>query len=186
MKVIKSLVAFIAVICISTSTVFAMGPTLSFMTEQVASVDKENALNVELGYFLGVDNGLEPFIGCEWRPRWNEEGEMSPPAVIILGVRNHFKNLVDPNSAIPFIPSILSAILNEDIEIKPYIGIRFSANIIDKDAGLMGISTGILVKPSPESKAFLLFEIRKVDTFGELSAVPDNQIGAYMGMHIRF
>ena len=159
----------------------AMGPTVSFMTEQIASVDKGNSLSVEVGYMLGIDAGLEPYIGTEWWPRTDEA-----PSVLILGVRNHFKDILDPNSVIPFIPDLMLSVLNEDIEMKPYIGIRFSANLVDKDGGVMSIPAGILVKTSPDSNSALRFEARYSDTFGDLAVIPDGRIDLYMGIYIPF
>lgn len=167
-------------------TVQAMGPTVSFMTEQIANVDKGNSLGIELGYMLGIDAGLEPYIGTEWWPRWDDEGDMNPPSVIVLGVRNHFTDILDPNSALPFVPGLLLTVLNEDIEVKPFIGFRFSANVVDKDAGVMSIPAGILVKTTPNSNSALRFEVRYSDTFGGLSTVPDNRLDYYMGLYIPF
>jgi len=171
---------------VAAPAVEAAGPTVSFMTEQIAEVDKGNSIGVELGYMLGIDAGLEPYIGIEWWPNWDEEGDMAPPSVVVLGVRNWFKDIIDPNSTMPFIPNIFLSVLNEDIEMKPYIGIRFSANIIDKDAGVMSVPVGIAIKTSPDSNSALRFEARWSDTFGNLAAVPDNRVDYYMGLYIPF
>ena len=184
----RVLLTIIAVLCLCVSAQ-AAGVTVSVMTEQIANVDKGNSLGVEVGYFLGIDPagaGLEPYIGCDWWPRWDEEGDMAPPSVVVLGVRQWFSDIVDPNSAIPYIPSIFLTILNEDVQIKPYVGFRFSANIIDKDSGLMSIPVGISLKTSPGSNSALRFEARYNDTFGSLSMVPDNRFDLYMGMIIQF
>lgn len=183
----KRLIFTIIILCLC-GHVQAAGPTVSFMTEQIASVDKGNSLSIELGYFLGIDGGpgLEPFIGTDWWPRWDDDGDMKPPSVVVLGVRNHFSDLVDPNSAIPLIPDLFLTVLNEDVEIKPYIAFRFSANVIDKDGGVMSIPAGIFVKTSPESNSALRFEVRWNDTFGALSNVPDNRLDAYMGIYLPF
>jgi len=183
----RVLLSVIAVLCLTVS-VQAAGLTVSVMTEQIAKVDQGNSLGVEVGYFLGIDPagaGLEPFIGCDWWPRW-EDGEMAPPSVIVLGARQWFADIVDPNSAIPFIPGIFLEILNEDVQIKPYVGFRFSANIIDKDSGLMSIPVGIAVKTSPGSNSALRFEARYNDTFGSLSMIPDNRFDLYMGIFMAF
>ena len=188
MKKLVEIIIIIIMVLILCASVQAAGVTVSVMTEQIANVDKGNSLGVEVGYFLGVDPagaGLEPYIGCDWWPRW-EDGEMAPPSVIVLGVRQWFSDIVDPNSAIPFIPKLFLTILNEDIQIKPYVGFRFSANIIDKDSGLMSIPVGISVKTSPGSNSALRFEARYNDTFGELSMIPDNRFDLYMGMTIQF
>ena len=184
----KLILTILMVLCLC-GAVQAAGLTVSVMTEQIANVDKGNSLGVEVGYFLGIDPagpGLEPYVGCDWWPRWNEEGEMDPPSVAVLGCRQWFSDIVDPNSAIPFIPEIFLSILNEDVQIKPYVGFRFSANIIDKDAGLMSIPVGIAVRTSENSNSALRFEVRYNDTFGELSMVPDNRIDYYMGMYLQF
>jgi len=184
---IKRALITIAIICMMiVPAVKAIGPTVSFMTEQVTSVNKDNSLGVEVGYFFGVDSGLEPYIGMDWWPRWDKDGDMAPPSVIVLGVRNHFKDILDPNSAIPFLPDLFLTVINEDVEIKPFVGVRFSANIIDKNAGLMSIPVGLLVKTSPESNAALRFEIRYSDTFGDLNSVPDNKLDFYMGIWVPF
>ena len=183
----KGLILMLAILCVS-SVAQAAGPTVSFMTEQVTSVDKGNSLGIELGYFLGVGDGsgLEPYIGTDWWPRWDDDGDMKPPSVVVLGVRNWFSDIIDPNSAIPFIPDMFLMVLNEDVEIRPYVGFRFSANIIDKDGGLMSIPVGIAVRTSPESNSALRFEVRWNDTFGAVNMVPDNRLDAYMGIYIPF
>lgn len=168
-------------------TVRARGPTISFWTEQVAGVDEGNSLGFELGYYLGSDSGgLEPYIGTDWWPRWDDEGDMKPPGVFVLGFRYHFADIIDPNSTIPLIPDVFLAILNEDIEMRPYVGPRFSANFIDKDAGLMSIGVGVSVKASPDSETALRFELRRSDTFGDLAGVPDNRFDLYMGFYYPF
>ena len=83
-------------------------------------------------------------------------------------------------------PDLFLSVLNEDVEIKPYIGFRFSANIIDKDGGLMSIPVGIAIKTSPVSTSALRFEMRWNDTFGALNMVPDNRLDYYMGMFLPF
>jgi opacity protein-like surface antigen len=182
----RIIVAIIIALCVC-SAVQAAGPTISVMTEQVTNVDSGNSISVELGYYLGSDNGgLEPFIGVDWWPRWNDEGDMEPPSVVKLGVRNWFRDIVDPNSAIPFIPDLFLTVLNEDIEIRPYVATSFSSNIVDKDAGEMSLATGIAVKTSPDSNSALRFEVRYNDTFGALDVVPDNRFDAYMGIYIPF
>ena len=185
----KLVLILIALVCtLFVPAVQAAGPTVSVMTEQFTSVNNDNSLGVEFGYFLGADGGagLEPFIGTDWWPRWDDEGDMKPPSVVVLGVRNWFGDIIDPNSAIPFVPGVFLAVLNEDVEIKPYIGFRFSANLIDKDGGVMSIPAGITVKTSPESNSALRFEVRYNDTFGALNAVPDNRFDGYMGIYIPF
>jgi len=86
----KLMLLMVALVCLMAIQVHAAGPTVSFITEQVANVDKGNSLGVEVGYFLGADNGagLEPYIGMDWWPRWDEEGDMETPSVVVLGVRN--------------------------------------------------------------------------------------------------
>ena len=167
----------------------AAGPTVSFMTEQIANTDYGNSLSVEVGYFLGVDEagpGLECYAGTDWWPQWDDEGDMKPPGVVVLGVRQHMSDIVDPNSVVPFLPDVFLEVLNEDVTIKPYLGFRFSANLIDKDGGSMSIPAGVLINTDPDSKASLRFELRYNDTFGDLAIVPDNRVDAYMGLYIPF
>jgi len=183
---IKRMLIAIALVCLMAIPVQAAGPTVSIMTEQIANVDKGNSLTVELGYFLGIDSGLEPYIGTQWWPQWDEVGDIEPPSVVVLGVRNHFKDVLDPNSIIPYLPDLLLIILNEDIEIKPYVGFQFTANFIDKNAGFMGLSSGILVKTSPDSNSALRFGIKYNDTFGDLAGVRDNRFDYEMGIFIPF
>ena len=184
--VFKKIIIAIALICLMTVQVQAAGPTVSFMTQQLTSVNNDNVLGIEVGYFLGVDSGLEPYIGLDWYPRWDEDGDMEPPSVVKIGVRNWFSDLIDPESAIPLIPDFLLAVLNEDVEIRPYVAFDFSANFIDKDAGKMSFPAGIAVKTSPESNTALRFEVRWSDTFGDLNVVPDNRFDFYMGVFVPF
>ena len=182
-RAILTIIAVQLCLCLS---VQAAGPTVSIMTEQITNVDEGNSLTFELGYFLGVDSGLEPFIGTKYWPRWDEEGDMEPPSVVILGVRNHFKDVLDPNSIIPYLPEMLLMVLNEDIEIKPYIGLEFTANFIDKNAGFMAISSGVFVRTSPDSNSALRFGLKWNDTFGDLAGVRDNRLDYEMGLFIPF
>ena len=183
----KLVLILIALVCtLFVPAVQAVGPTVSLMTQQLTSVNNDNVLGIEVGYFLGVDSGLEPYIGLDWYPRWDEDGDMEPPSVVKIGVRNWFSDLIDPESAIPLIPDFLLAILNEDVEIRPYVAFDFSANFIDKDVGKMSFPAGIAVKTSPESNTALRFEVRWSDTFGDLNVVPDNQFDFYMGVFVPF
>jgi len=177
------------VLLLVAATAQAAGPTVSFITEQIANVDYGNSIGVEVGYFLGIEDsgpGLEPYIGTDWWPQWDDEGDIKPPSVIVLGVRQHLNDIIDPNSAIPLLPDLFLNILNEDVEIKPYVGFRFSANIADKDAGVMSLPVGILIKTTPGSNSALRFEVRYNDTFGDLASVPDNRLDYYMGLYIPF
>lgn len=181
----KKLIVMLMILCVC-SIAGAKGLTAVFLTEQIANTDSGNSLTVEIGYLLD-DNGLEPYIGTQWWPQWDETtGELEPPGILILGCRQHFADILDSNSPIPILPNILLPVLNEKVEIKPFIDLNFTANFIDKDNGLMGLGTGILLKTSPEATASLMFEARYADTFGELNDVPDNRIDLYMGLFVPF
>jgi len=184
---IKKLLLTITLICIMALPIFAVGPTVTLLTEQVARVDSSNEVTLRVGYnFASEDGGIEPFIGTQWRPRWDEEGDMEPPGVVALGALYHFPDLIDPNSAIPLIPAWLSTIINPDVEVRPYLGYQMTVNFIDKDSGFMGALGGIRIKVTPESNTSFDFEIRYDDTFGGLAIVPDNRLNYYMGLTIPF
>ena len=184
---IKRLLIAIALCCFIATPLFAVGPTVTFLTEQVASVDSSNEITLRVGYnFASEQGGLEPFIGTQWRPRWDEDGDMKPPSVVALGTLYHFPDLIDPNSAIPFIPDWLSTIVNPSVEVRPYLGYQMTVNFIDKDAGFMGALGGIRIRVTPESNTSLDFEIRYDDTFGDWAVIPDNRLNYYMGLTIPF
>ncbi len=181
---IKGLLLIAAVVSLSVCGCQSGGPAISFWTEQVAEVDSGNSLGIEFSYYLGNETGgLEPYIGTDWWPRWDDEGDMEPPGVFVLGTRYHFSDIIDPNSAIPLIPGLFLAVLNEEISMTPYVNARFSANFIDKDAGLMSLGAGVSIKTTPDSDSALRFELRKTDTFGDLAVVPDNRLDLYMGIY---
>jgi len=184
---IKRLLIAIVLCCFIVTPIFAVGPTVTFLTEQVARVDSSNELTLRAGYNFATENGgLEPFIGTQWRPRWDEEGDMEPPSVVALGALYHFPDLIDPNNAIPYLPGFLSTIINPDVEVRPYMGYQMTINFIDKDSGLQDFLGGIRIKVTPESNTSLDFEIRYGDTFGDLAVVPDNRFNYYMGLTIPF
>ena len=81
------------------SLVQAAGLTIWGLTEQMTSVNSDNAIVGRVGYDLSVGNGggLEPFIGSVWRPR--DEA----PQVITLGAIQHMPDLIDPNNPIPYL-----------------------------------------------------------------------------------
>ena len=185
---IKRILITIALACLMTTLVQGAGLTVSFMTEQAVS-DKGNSLGVELGYFLGIDNngpGLEPFVGVQWWPRWDDDGDLEPPGVVEFGGRYHFGDILDYDSAIPYIPELLLGILNEEMEAKPFISGRFTINFIDQDAGYMGLGTGILLRTTPESPAAIRFETRYGNGFSQLNGVPDNRLNFYLGAFYQF
>jgi hypothetical protein len=180
----KKLLVALLILCVC-SIAGAKGLTAAFLTEQVVHVDSGNSLTVEVGYML--DGGLEPYLGTQWWPRWDEEsGDLEPPGVLILGCRQHFGDILDPNSAIPFLPELLLPVINESVSLTPFVDMNFTANFLDKDNGQMGVGTGVLLKTSPDATAALMFEARYNDTFGELAGVPDNRIDFYMGCFIPF
>jgi len=184
----KTILTMVAVMLMLCSSAHAAGLTVSVVTEQVTEVDKGNSIGVDLGYFFGLEGGpgIEPFVGLQWWPRWDDNGDMEPPGVVCLGGRYHFGDIIDSDSAIPFIPDLLLGVLNEEVEAKLYLSGRFTMNFIDKDVGYMGLGTGILLKTTPISPAALRFEIRYGDTFSQLNEVPDNRLNYYFGVHYQF
>lgn len=177
----KLILSIILTMCLC-SSVQATGLTIWGITEQVSSVNSDNAITGRIGYMLGVGDagGLEPFVGSVWRPK------ESTPQVIVVGAVQHLADLVDPNSSIPYIPALFASILNEDVEIRPYIGAQCTINLIDKDSGFIGLITGITVKLEPDAKSELVFELSYDKMFNDLEAVPDNEFKGYAGVRIPF
>ena len=163
-------------------TVQGAGLTVWGITEQVSSVDEDNAITGRIGYDLSVgeNGGLEPFIGSIWRPR---DGT---PQVVVLGAVQHLPDLIDPNSSVPFIPDLFLAVISEDVQIRPYIGGQFSINCIDEDAGTYGMIAGITLQVDPNANSQLVFEISYDKNFGDLAGVPDERLKGYMGFRIPF
>jgi len=163
-------------------TVQAAGLTLWGITEQLSSVDQDNAITGRIGYDLSVTDkgGLEPFIGSIWRPR---DGT---PQVVVLGAVQHLPDLIDPNSSVPFLPELFLMVISEDVQIRPYIGGQFSINCIDEDAGTYGMIAGVTLQISPEANSQLVFEASYDKNFGDLADVSDNRFKGYMGFRIPF
>ena len=68
----KKLLLLMALMCLLVvPTAKAAGLTIWGITEQVSSVNEDNAITGRIGYdlSLGDKGGLEPFIGSIWRPR---------------------------------------------------------------------------------------------------------------------
>jgi hypothetical protein len=159
------------------------GFTVWGLTEQTASVDKDNSISGRLGYFLGLEDGnggLEPFVGSVWRPRDSE------PQVLTLGAVQHLPDLVDANSPFPWIPELFLLVMNEDVEIRPYVGGQATVNFVDRDAGFYGGIAGVTVKLTPEANSEIVFEISYDAMFADLEAVPDNEFKGYMGFRVPF
>ncbi|KKK71058.1 hypothetical protein LCGC14_2917740, partial [marine sediment metagenome] len=94
----RLILTLILALCL-TGAVQAAGLTIWGLTEQVSSVNDDNALAVRIGYYLGNENGgLEPFIGSVWRPR------DSAPQVIIVGAVQHLSDIIDSDSELPYLP----------------------------------------------------------------------------------
>lgn len=164
------------------TSVQATGLTLWGLTEQLSSVNEDNAIMARIGYDLtiGDSGGLEPFIGSVWRPR---EGT---PQVIVIGAVQHLPDLIDPNSNIPYLPDIFLMVISEDVAIRPYFGGQFTVNLIDKDAGFYGMIAGTTIQLTPKANSQLVFEVSYDKTFGDLEGVPDNEIKGYVGFRIPF
>jgi len=163
-------------------SVQAAGLTVWGLTEQVSSVESDNAISARVGYDLSIgDNGgLEPFIGSVWRP------QDDAPQVIVLGAIQHMPDLLDPNSPIPYLPGLFLTVINEDVTVRPYIGAQCTVNLIDKDSGFVGAIAGVTLKLTPEANSELVFEVSYDDTFSQLNDVPDNRFKGYMGFRIPF
>ena len=177
----KLLVLLIVVLGFITTTQGA-GLTVWGITEQVSSVNEDNAITGRIGYDLGLSDkgGLELFAGSIWRPR---EGT---PQVIVLGAIQHMPDLIDPNSSIPYLPELFLTVISETVQIRPYIGGQFSVNLIDEDAGTYGAIAGITLQLTPEANSQLVFEASYDKNFGDLGGVPDNQFKGYVGFRIPF
>ena len=177
----KWLISTIIVVALLCTSVQGAGITIWGLTEQLTTVEDDNSLSARVGYMLGIEeSGLEPFIGSVWRPRDDY------PQVITVGAVQHLPDLVDPNNPIPYIPAIFLKILNEDTTIRPYIGAQCSINLIDKDAGFIGVIAGVSVKLEEKATSELVFELGYDDTFNDLAGIVDNELKGYMGFRIPF
>ena len=179
---IKRILIIIALVCLITMPVQAAGLTVWGITEQVSSVNEDNAITARIGYDMSLSDkgGLEIFGGSIWRPR---DGT---PQVIVIGAVQHMPDLIDPNSSIPYLPELFLTVISEKMQIRPYIGGQFSVNLIDEDAGTYGMLAGITLQISPEANSQLIFEASYDKNFGDLASVSDNQIKGYMGFRIPF
>ena len=179
---VRHLIITIAAMLMLCGSAHATGLTLWGLTEQVSSVDSDNAITGRIGYDLSVgDNGgLEPFIGSVWHP------QDSTPQVIVVGAVQHFPDLLDPNGLIPYIPELFTTLINEDVAIRPYAGAQCTINLVDEDAGFIGAIAGVAIKLTPEATSELIFEASYDNTFSDLNDVPDNRLKGYMGFRIPF
>jgi len=176
------LMTIMVVLCLCVS-VQAAGWTVWGLTEQLTGVEADNSITARVGYFMGIGDtgGLEPFIGSVWRPRSEDA-----PQVITIGAVQHLPDLIDPNGPIPYISGLFTAVIAEEVVIRPYIGFQTTINLIDKDSGFIGIISGVTCKLTPDANSEIVFEIAYNDTFNELAEVPDNEISGYMGFRIPF
>jgi len=150
----------------------------------VSAETNDDALSFRVGYMLGIDSkgsGLEPFIGSVWRPKTDDI-----PQVLVLGAVQHLPDLVDPNGPIPYIPDVLTKLLNEDVVIRPYIGAQCTVNFIDRDTGFIGGIFGFAIMLEPEAKSQLIFEMSYDNAFNELNQIYDNELKGYIGCRIPF
>jgi len=176
------LMTIMVVLCLCAS-VQAAGWTVWGLTEQLTAVESDNSITARVGYFMGLGDtgGLEPFIGSVWRPRSEDT-----PQVITLGAVQHLPDLIDPNGPIPYISGIFTAVIAEEVVIRPYIGFQTTINLIDKDSGFIGIISGVTCKLTPDAQSEVVFEVSYDDTFQELAGVPDNELKGYIGFRIPF
>jgi len=172
---IKRTLITIALVCFMVLPVFAAGPTVTVLTEQLTGINSP-AINLRLGFFLGFDSGLEPFIGTEFRPEWDEEDKIKPPSVVKAGVLNWFKDVVDSNSVIPLIPDLFLIFLNEDIQIRPYVGVEWTMDFVNRGGGFMAGIAGFELKTNANSKASILLEGKMYETFDEYAVIDDNRL----------
>lgn len=179
---IKRTLITIALVCLIAMPVQGAGVTLWGLTEQVSSVNDDNAITGRIGYDLSLSDqgGLEIFAGSIWRPK------ESAPQVIVVGAVQHMPDLIDPNSSIPYLPELFLTVISESVQIRPYIGGQFSINLIDEDAGTYGAIAGITLRLTPEANSEIVFEASYDKNFGDLAGVPDNQLKGYMGFRIPF
>ena len=179
MKWLFSTIIVVALLCTSAQ---AAGFTVWGLTEQLTTVEADNSIAVRVGYDLSVGNrgGLEPFIGTVLYPR------LEAPSVIVIGAIQHLPDLIDPNFPIPYLPDILLNVINEEVEIRPFIGIQATANILDHDSGFIGGLAGISIKLTPEAKSALIFEMSYDNTFNQLTEIDDNEFRGKVGFKIPF
>ena len=152
----------ILIVLLLTSVSFADGITVWGLSE--VSAGDERALVARVGYETGL---VEAFAGTTWRP------DADAPQVVSLGAVHYFADIVEPNSVVPFIPDVLMTFLHPGTVAQPYIGGQATFNLLDKDAGFMGIITGLQIKAEESSKAAVVAEIMVNDYFGDLGGVSD-------------
>jgi len=177
----KKLLLILGIIILTCSMVQAAGLTVAVMTEQVTSVNSDNALTARLGYYLGNENGgLEPFIGCVWFPREDT------PQVITLGAIQRLSDVLDPESQIPLLPGMLLKVITEDAVMRPYFGGQCTINLIDKDAGLIEAMAGVSIKLTPEATSSIEVETSYGSMFGDLGGRTDYEFITRIGWRIPF
>jgi hypothetical protein len=165
--------------CVS---VQAAGLTIWGMTEQVTSVNSDNALTMRLGYDLSLSDkgGLEPFVGFTWFPRDDY------PEVMSLGAVQHMADILDPNSNLPFLPDLLLLVITEDAVLRPYIGGQFTINFMDRDSGFFELIAGLDAMLQPDANSSMVFETSYGSMFGELSERADYEFIGRIAFKIPF
>jgi hypothetical protein len=177
----SALITIITVLLLCGS-VQAAGLTFWGLTEQVSSVEDDNSITARVGYDLSVGDrgGLEPFIGTVLYPR------LEAPSVMVIGAIQHLPDLIDPNNPIPFLPEIFLTVINEEVQIRPYIGVQCTVNLVDHDSGFIGGLAGVAIKLTPDARSELIGEVSYNNTFNDLSGIDDNELRAYLGFRIAF
>jgi len=176
-KLIVLLMLFVATICKGN------GFTIWGLTEQDIS-GSQNAMSVRIGYQY---ESIEAFLGSTWRPNYDTDtGEIEPPQVFSLGTVIHWKDLIDPDNPLPFIPDLLLKLIPENMVAQPYFGGQATFNLFEHDAGFYGAIIGLQCKTDIKNKSAFIVELDYNDNFKDLSAVPDNKFRLNMGFRFLF
>jgi len=168
---IKRTLLLIALVCLMTASVQAAGLTLWSVADQIVDVDESASISGRLGYYFGSsEGGLEIFTGSTWHP------ESKAPQVLSIGIIEHLPDLIDPNNPLPWLPDLLLAFINEDVEARPYAGLEGTFNFIEEDVGYYGGVVGVLAKLTPKSQIEYGLEGSYKEGFGELEGLNKTQL----------
>ncbi len=175
----KKLIATLIIALCLCGSVQAAGLTLWTLTDQLTSIDEDNSISGRVGYSFASDNGgLEIYVGSTWYKT------DATPQVMSLGIVEHLPDLIDPNNPLPWIPGLLTAIVNEEVVMAPYVGIQGTFQFVDEDAGLFGVMAGVKIKVTPKSASEWIVEGRYINPFGDLYGVNKAQLS--VGLRIPF
>lgn len=160
----KSLLTILIILIVLFMACVASGDGVTLWGLSEVSAGDETALSARVGYEVGK---IEAFAGTTWRPDYDA------PQVLSLGAVHYFADIIDPNSVVPFIPDVLMTFMHPGSVAQPYIGGQATFNLLDKDAGFMGIITGLQIKADEDSRAAIVAEVMVNDYFGDLGGVND-------------